>query len=209
MEQNHQISLFELPEVPENFVRKDNLFGTFHINTRIRSMKDSSNAHIFTYEVWENKHPDRLSGQMFPFEADFLSAAKFDECMSLWKSLAEEFSDPILTIQGDVRGGTVRGYRYEDGRSGPPPNAIAHVIKPIFDPAIAVFNCYTNDSMGNSLVYHCPMSSPTLREEVEKFNQLLIRFFSGEDLYKTLNKPASGFYWEIVVSKEELDKYSG
>ncbi|MBI5152861.1 MAG: hypothetical protein HZA36_00135 [Parcubacteria group bacterium] len=185
--------------------KENDLHGPFYMGTMFQSMEDSPDAHTLTYEVWENKHPENLEGgQMIPFHVDLFSSEQLDKLIPFWKSFGEKLFDPILSIQGDIGKGVVRSYQYQDKRKQVPPNATGHIIKPIFD-SIILDTC-TIDFGGKSLIYHTSLLSTTLRSEIEKFNQLLFRFFSGEDLFKTLNRPVTFFHHEIVVSKEDLDK---
>ena len=180
--------------------------GTFYMNSKFQSLKDSSDAYTFTYEIWENKHVDIVkAGQMLPFNKDLLSSTQLDIQISFWKSLADGLSDPMLSFQGDIGKGVVRGYQYTDKRAVAPANTIGHIIKPVFEKDI---NNFLIGYEGKSLIYHTSPFSPTLREEIEKLNNLLIRFFGGEDVRKTLNIKEQLFHPEIVISKEDLDKIS-
>ena len=185
-------------------VISDDELGTFYMSAKSQELKDSPDAYTFTYEIWENKHAEIVkAGQMLPFHKDLLSSAQLDIQIPFWKSLAEGLLDPMLSFQGDVGKGVVRGYQYKDKRAVAPANTMGHIIKPVFEKDVNIFNIGLE---GKSLIYHTSPFSPTLREEIEKLNNLLIRFFGGEDIRKALNIKEQLFHPEIVVSKEDLDK---
>jgi S-DNA-T family DNA segregation ATPase FtsK/SpoIIIE len=61
---------------------------------------------------------------------------------------------------------------------------------------------------GNSLIYHSPLNSPMLREEIGNFNKLLTRFANGEFDKLLLEYVDKSMGWEfckeVVIDNERL-----
>ena len=161
------------------------------------------------FEVWENGHPDKVvTGQKIEFTERTFSEEQLDILIPYWRNMSSEagFNEPMLTIQGDISNGCELVYRYKDNREEIPPNAKFYTIKPVFDENITTVR--HAGKQGKSLVYHSPLNSPTLREEIMNFNKLLISFFNGE-FYKILaehsdRNPGWEFCNEVVIANAKL-----
>jgi len=161
-------------------------------------------------EVWEDEHPDKAKRKLLETGADafLVDETKLDSMLAYWKEVAggAGFENPVFTIQGDIGNGSEVSYGYKDEREGIPPNASSYTIKPIFDKNIMLLR--HGGKQGKSFVYHTPLDSPTLREELTNFNKLLARFFNGE-FYELLSEqsdrsPGWEFRNEIVVDNAKL-----
>ena len=171
----------------------------------IFSKKNDPNKNYLVYEVWENKHPDKVAfGKKIEFNPKTLSEEELDKTINFWRKTANETSliDPILTIQGDMGNGTQVGYGYEDGRKEIPPNSKTYTIKPTFDKSIAKYREIIDD--GKSLVYMSSLSSETLRRELKLLNNLLIKFFNGEYAKRPYKSPFEDSINELIVDTDKL-----
>ena len=164
----------------------------------------------FVYEIWEDKIPDKvIAGQKLEgIDERTLSLEQLDELIPFWRKMAEDkkLKRPILSVQFDLGNGCELSYGYKDGKDEVPPNAKTYAIKPRFDKNI--FLMRHEGKQGKSLVYHSPLGSDTLREELTNFNKLLIRFFNGE-FYDLLTEhsdrnPGWEFRNEVVVNNAKL-----
>ena len=162
------------------------------------------------WEIWEDKHPDKvIAGQKLQGgDERTFAPEQLDRMIPFWRELAldDNLNNPIITIQGDIGNGSEVSYGYKDEREGIPPNASSYTIKPIFDKNIMLLR--HGGKQGKSFVYHTPLDSPTLREELTNFNKLLARFFNGE-FYELLSEqsdrsPGWEFRNEIVVDNAKL-----
>lgn len=168
--------------------------------------KNEEDKNYVAFEVWENKHPEKIfASQVLEFRPDNISKERVPELMSLWNKLSQKLSDPILTIQCDIGKGAEKGYRYRDSRDEIPPNAVGYTTKPIFDKSIEPvrFSWQSN----KSIVYTSSLSSPTLKEELEKLEELFIRFFkNSEEVSKIFGRKANIFETAIMIDNEILRK---
>jgi len=164
----------------------------------------------FVYEIWEDKMPDKIvAGQKLEnIDERTLSDEQLDKLIPFWRqiSIDKGLKHPILSIQVDIGNGSELSYGYKDGREGIPPNAKTYIAKPKFDKNIMLMR--HGGKQGKSLVYHTPLDSPTLREELANFNKLLARFFNGE-FYELLSeqsdrRPGWEFRNEVVVDNAKL-----
>ena len=157
------------------------------------------------FEVWENKHPEMVvTGQKIEFTERTFSEEQFDILIPYWRKISSEagLNEPILTIQGDIGNGSELTYGYKDGREDVPPNAKFYTIKPVFDKNITTVR--HTGKQGKSLVYHSPLNSLTLREEIMNFNKLLIRFFNGEYIEPSDKSLGWEFRNAVVVNNTKL-----
>ena len=171
----------------------------------IFSKKNDPNKNYLVYEVWENKHPDKVAfGKQIEFNPETLSEEELDKTINFWRKTANETSliDPILTIQGDMGNGTQVGYGYEDGRKEIPPNSKTYTIKPIFDKSIAKYRAIIDD--GKSLVYTSSLLSKTLRSELIILNKLLVKFFNKEYIKRPYESPFEDSINELIVDTDKL-----
>ena len=164
----------------------------------------------FVYEIWEDKMPDKIvAGQKLEnIDERTLSDEQLDKLIPFWRqiSIDKGLKHPILSIQVDIGNGSELSYGYKDGREGIPPNAKTYIAKPKFDKNIMLMR--HGGKQGKSLVYHTPLDSPTLREELANFNKLLARFFNGE-FYELVSeqsdrRPGWEFRNEVVVDNAKL-----
>ena len=164
----------------------------------------------FVFEIWEDKMPDKIvAGQKLEnIDERTLSDEQLDKLIPFWRqiSIDKGLKHPILSIQVDIGNGSELSYGYKDGREGIPPNAKTYIAKPKFDKNIMLLR--HGGKQGKSLVYHTPLDSPTLREELANFNKLLARFFNGE-FYELLSEqsdksPGWEFRKEIVIDNSKL-----
>ena len=161
-------------------------------------------------EVWADGHPNKAERKLLEIntEAFAIDETKLDSMLTYWKGVARGagFENPILTIQGDIGNGAELLYGYSDNREGIPPNAQSYTIKPRFDKNI--FLMRHGGEQGTSIVYHSPLNSPTLREELTNFNKLLMRFFRGEfyELLAEYSDKGTGweFQNEVIVDNSKL-----
>src|SRR3989344_637692 len=162
------------------------------------------------WEIWEDKHPDKvIAGQKLQGgDERTFAPEQLDRMIPFWRELAldDNLQNPIITIQVDVGNGSELAYGYKDDRNEVPPNAKFHTIKPVFDENITTVR--HAGKQGKSLVYHSPLNSPTLREEIMNFNKLLISFFNGE-FYKILaehsdRNPGWEFRNDVIVGNAKL-----
>ena len=162
------------------------------------------------FEIWENKYTDKVAAfERLEFNPKTLDAKQPDRLIPFWQKLASNagLNDPILTLQGDIGNGSELSYGYKDGRDGIPPNAKTYAIKPRFDENIFLMRL---GGAGKSIVYHSPLNSSTLREELTNFNKLLMRFFNGEfyELRTEHSDKSTGWEFcnEVLVDNAKLRK---
>jgi hypothetical protein len=164
----------------------------------------------FVYEIWEDKKPDEvIAGQKLEGIGErTLSPEQLDKLIPFWRQMATDkpLKHPILSIQVDLGNGSELSYGYTDGRKGIPPNAKTYIAKPRFDKNIMLMR--HAGKQGKSIIYHSPLDSSTLREELENFNKLLVRFFNGKfyDLLSEHSDKSNGweFHNEVVVDNAKL-----
>lgn len=173
---------------------------------------NNPDSRYFVYEIWEDEMPDKvIAGEKLEnIDERTLSSEQLDTIIPFWKQMADDnnLKHPILSIQVDLGNGSEIAYGYSDGREDIPPNAKMYTIKPIFDDNITLMR--HGGDQGKSIVYHGPLDSLTLREELENFNVLLSRFFKGE-FYEVLNEHSDKsmgweFRNEIIVDNTKLRK---
>lgn len=162
------------------------------------------------YEIWEDKIPYKvIAGQKLEgIDERTLSPEQLDKQIPFWRQMATDkcLKHPILSIQVDLGNGSELSYGYLDGREEIPPNAKTYIAKPRFDKDIMLMR--HGGKQGKSIIYHSPLDSSTLREELENFNKLLARFINGE-FYELLSEHSDKsmgweFHNEIVVDNAKL-----
>ena len=153
------------------------------------SKNNKPDVNYFVYEIWEDKMPDQVIAKEKIGSVDerTLSSDQLIRLIPFWRKLAKDkrLKKPILSIQIDSGDGSELAYGYTDGRDGVPPNAKFYIIKPIFDKNIALVRL--GNSKGKSIVYHSPLNSPDLQDDLEIFNKLLSQFIHG-DFHKLFSK---------------------
>ena len=161
-------------------------------------------------EVWEDGHPDKAERKLLETDTEvfMVDETKLDSMLAYWQGVVRGagFENPFFTIQGDIGNGSEVSYGYKDEREGIPPNASSYTIKPIFDKNIMLLR--HGEKQGKSIVYHSPLDSSTLREELANFNKLLARFFNGE-FYELVSEqsdrsPGWEFRNEVIVDNARL-----
>ena len=159
-------------------------------------------------EVWEKGHPDKGEIKIIGVgtKGFGIDETKLDSFISYWKGVARgaKFENPMFTLQGDIGKGSEISYAYKNGREESPLNASSYTIKPLSEEGVVIIRLPGDE--GKSLVYHSPLNSPTLKEEVGNFNKILVRFFKGELIEPTNKSPGWEFRNEVVVDKETLRK---
>ena len=171
---------------------------------------NKSDGRYLVYEIWEDEIPDEvIAGQKLEgIDERTLSPEQLDELIPFWRQMATDkrLKQPILSIQVDLGNGSELSYGYSDGREEIPPNAKTYIAKPRFDKNIMLMR--HGGKQGKSIVYHSPLDSSTLREELENFNKLLSRFFNGE-FYELLSEHSDKsmgweFCNEVLVDNAKL-----
>ncbi len=169
--------------------------------TNLYSFTKNNNPDVyyFVYEIWEDKKPDQIIAKQKISGVDerTLSTHQLGIIIPLWRKLAKDKSpiSPILSIQIDHGNGSELAYGYTDDKDEIPPNAKAYIIKPVFDKNINTVRL--GGSNGKSIVYHSPLNSPDLQEDLEIFNKLLSQFIHG-DFPKIFSKYAErSIGWEF------------
>jgi len=173
---------------------------------------NNPNSRYFVYEIWEDTMPDKVIAheKLENIDERTLSPEQLDKMIPFFRQMAidKNLKNPILSIQVDFGNGSEVAYGYSDGRKDIPPNAGAYIIKPMFDKNITLMR--HGGKQGKSIVFHSPLESMSLREELENFNILLSRFFKGK-FYELINEYSDKsigweFQNEIIVDNTKLRK---
>ena len=169
-------------------------------------------SRYFVYEIWEDTMPDNVIAREMLENIDerTLSPEQLDKMIPFFRQMAvdKNLKNPILSIQVDFGNGSEIAYGYTNGRKDVPPNAQAYIIKPMFDDNITLMR--HGGEQGKSLVYHSPLESLSLREELENFNTLILRFFNGgfDELLNEHSDKSTGWEFrnEVIVDNTKLRK---
>jgi len=173
---------------------------------------NNPDSRYFVYEIWEDKMPDKvIAGEKLEnIDERTLSSEQLDKMIPFFRQMAvdKNLKHPILSIQVDLENGSEIAYGYTNGRKDIPPNAQAYIIKPMFDDNITLMR--HGGEQGKSLVYHSPLESLSLREELENFNTLISRFFNGgfDELLNEHSDKSTGWEFrnEVIVDNTKLRK---
>jgi len=162
------------------------------------------------YEIWEDKHPDKVVAykKIENYDENMLSKEEIEKIIYFGKKIATKnnVKNPIFTMQCDIGDGAKFLYGYTDGKKETPPNAKTYTKKPVFDKNITPL--FFTENEGKSIIYHSPLDSLTLFEEITNFKKLITKFFDGK-YFELLGKysdkhPGWEFVSGLVIDNKKL-----